>query len=181
MKKISPLILLLLICFLTISLPQEVSAKSIQLKDGSVIKGTVVGFANGTYTIHTENLGEVKIEDNKIQNISEDMPTSPMFSGNLPFANPSGNSQMTSQVQGIQSSIMADPQSMQDIQQLVQDPDIQKLLSDPSLLQAAMTHDPEQIQKNPAVSELLKNPKIQMLLNKMMEKFPTGSPHSPAH
>src|SRR5258708_4461219 len=46
--------------------------KSIMLKDGTVIKGTVTKFENGTYTISSEKLGEINVKDSDINLIQAD-------------------------------------------------------------------------------------------------------------
>ena len=54
----------------------------IALKDGSQIKGELVGVANGVYTISTETLGNLQIKSDQIASI-----TAPSSSATLVSAN----------------------------------------------------------------------------------------------
>jgi hypothetical protein len=143
-------------------------AKTIQLKDGSVIKGTVVAFQNNTYTIQSSQLGNLQIPDSQIVSIMEDSavqasPTS------LPQTGP--QSEIKEKATEVQKAIMNDPQMMQDVQTLTADPEIQALLSDPKLLQSVLTYDPNQIEQSESVKKLLQNPKMQALMQKIGSRF----------
>ncbi len=46
----------------------------IELKDGSIISGEVVSLAGGIYTIRTDSLGMIKLEESKIRAIRSKVP-----------------------------------------------------------------------------------------------------------
>lgn len=144
-----------------------VFAKVIQLKDGSVIKGNVIGFQNGVYTIQNSQLGNIQIADADIRSISEESPAL-AIPNNAPSSMPNDmQTQVKEQTTEIQKQILSNPQLMQDVQSLAGDPEIQKLLSDPQVLQTIMTYDPNKIEQNESVKKLMQNPKMQALMQKM--------------
>src|SRR5690242_7089484 len=115
--KKSILILTLIISCSTLTFAGEI--KSITLKDGTVIKGTVTKFENGVYTISSEKLGEISVKDNDVAVIQANSSSQSVNPLVTPNALGSGSSDLRSQVQQMQGTIMSDPTIMQQIQQLV--------------------------------------------------------------
>ena len=61
-----------LVFFLSIAVFQQAFAntpKEITLRDGSVIRGELLSFQNGIYTIQTQNLGRLQIPETNVINI----------------------------------------------------------------------------------------------------------------
>ncbi len=50
------------------------------------------------------------------------------------------------------------------IQELVKDPEIAELMKNPSLMQDALSMDPQKIQNNPEVQKLMQNPTMQEII-----------------
>jgi len=61
-------------------------------------------------------------------------------------------------VSQLQQKLLSDPQIMEDIKSLVQDPELMQLLSDPELIRAAVNNDVEQIKNNRKEQDLLAEP-----------------------
>ena len=158
---------MIFIGFTAVSFSQE--AKTITLKDGSVLKGKVIELNSGIYTIETLNLGRVDIPESNILSIASEEAINVQQTG----SNASQKAQLQNQVQEIQGNILSDPGLMVEIQDILKDEEVQSLLSDPKLLDAVLSYDPEIIQQNDNVQDLIKNPKIQELMNKINKKMPS--------
>ena len=173
MKKIT-LLNVTIFFFLLSSLGlADTSERKIILKDGSIIKGTVTKMENGVYTVVSDRLGEMQINDQDIANIQ---------SGNDPVlvsdtSSNSGNiqsSNLKNQVQAMQGTILNDPEMMKDIMGLMDDPEIQTLFSDKDFISAVTSMDPNQIQNNPKIQSLMNNPKMRKLLEKAQSRMPAN-------
>ena len=145
------------------------SAKTITLKDGSVIKGAVTQLADGVYTLETDNLGKITVPESEIVSITAESAPAPANTENTASASLKG------QVQEIQTNLLSDPEVMTEIQNIMQDPEIRGVLSDPAFMQAIMSYDPNQIKQNEKTQHLLQNPKFQSLMEKIQKKLGSAS------
>ncbi len=149
----------------------ENSPKNIILKDGSIIKGTVTKMENGIYTVVSDRLGEIEINDLDIANIQANdnqVSTTPESSFSIKNAQPSN---LNSQVQAMQGTILNDPEMMKDIMSLMDDPEIQALLSDQAFINDVTSMNQDKILKNDKMYELMNNPKMQKILEKAQSRF----------
>ena len=148
---------------------QADNTQTITLKDGSQIKGELISIASGVYTVHTPTMGDIKISSSQVVNITnaQAMPVSAM----PPAANPSSSDNgLNQKIQTAQSRLMADPQMITEIQELMKDPELMQLLTDPSLTQAVLSHDVKSIQNNPKAQALMNNPKMRALMDQMRQQ-----------
>ena len=137
----------------------------ITLKDGSQIKGKLVGINNGTYTIQVPVVGDVHASIADVISVTNDIAPTPATgptqrSGNAP--------NYDQQIAANQKQLMSDPESMELLHQMMQDPQIMKLLQDPSLIKAVTSRDYGSVQNNPSVQKLLNTPQMQAILQKLM-------------
>jgi len=84
-----------------------------------------------------------------------------------PYPAPGAIPNLDQQVAAQQQQLMSNPQSMQVLQQMTQDPAIMQALQDPALVQAVTNHDYQAVGNNPAVQKLMSNPNMQALLQKL--------------
>ena len=112
--------------------PTTKNLKTITLKDGTKIKGKLIG-----------------VQDNVYSN------SSPPLKG---------------QVDNLKPQMMADPEFVSNIQELVQDPKFVEILKDPDFVNAIMSYDPEKIKNNPKAQMLFQDPKVQEIMQRMREK-----------
>jgi hypothetical protein len=127
--------------------------QQIELKDGSTIAGEIISLSNGIYTIESDSLGSIKIEKSKIRTIhakSYQRKSSP-----LPA--------VKNTVQALQDTIMSQPNLMQMIMALQNDPDIQMALQNPKVMGAVMSGNINALIDNPEFQKILKNPKVQAI------------------
>jgi len=141
----------------------------ITLRDGSQIKGQLVGINNGSYTIQVPVVGDVHASMADVVSVTN---------ANAPTlaAQPTANQQSVSaqnyaqQIAANQKQLMSDPQSMELLHQMMQDPETMKLLQDPSLIKAVTSRDYGSVQNNPSVQKLLNSPSMQAILQRLMEQ-----------
>lgn len=145
------------------------SQQVITLKDGSQIKGQLAGIDNGVYTVKTPIIGDIHVAASDVASITNGNAAIAALPTNA--APPSSTSgalpNMDQQIMASQQKLMSNPQSMEVLQEMAQDPEIAQALSDPALVQAVTSHDYQAVQSNPKIQELMNTPKMQALLQKL--------------
>lgn len=139
----------------------------IELVDGSRIKGDLVSLQNGKYTVHTESLGTVTLNQSQIVNISSGTsrnadsgtPMNSVKSGTPTKSDSDSNSRTVTKdaVSAIQSTIAADAGLTKDILKLQNDPDMQAVIADPEIMKAVQELDLEWLARNPKIKALMNN------------------------
>ena len=154
--------------------PLYAEPKTFSLKDGSVIKGEVLELNNGVYTVQMENANQLTIPDTDIVS---------MTSGEAPLIpTPSQNSDpaLVSQVNQLQSDILADPDMLKELETLMKDPEIMGILTDQNFMNDVLSYDPNRIETNQKTQELLGKPAIQTLIQKINQKLPAQQAPTPS-
>ncbi|MBT4837973.1 MAG: hypothetical protein HON94_11570 [Methylococcales bacterium] len=128
---------------------------TLQLKDGSVVKGEMISMSNGVYKIKSNALGTVKITDSQVKSMS---------SGSSSPNSPS-NSDAMANYQKIQKDIMSNPNMMKSITSMQQDPQVMKLIQDPTFANALKSGDINKIMNSPNFKKLLQNPNLRNITN----------------
>ncbi len=136
------------------SLSYAQSIKTISLKDGSQIKGTILSVSNNVYTIQS-SFGTLEINDSNISSISSENATS------------SAQPKMISdrQLAEYQKQLLQNPNVMSGIEDIASDPEVMQALSDPAFAQAIMSQDMQKLQNSDQFKQLIQNPKMQQLIN----------------
>lgn len=161
-RLLSHLSRLSLIAFMT--LPHWASADAgrvIELSDGSRISGDIVDYSNGTYTIESESLGRLLLDDAQIRSIRSGFPGSEPAEGlhsTLPA--PAG----LTQLEQIRHRIMSNPDVLAQVMSLQQDPDLLAILNDPQIMQAVMSGQIDVLQNHPKIDQLQNNPTVQSIM-----------------
>ena len=125
--------------------------RELELRDGSIITGDVVSLSNGIYTIKSESLGTVKIEESKINVIR-----------------PKSSSQGAGgEARALQDKMMNDQEIMSLIQSLQNDPEFKKILEDPDILKSVNAGDISALMANPKFTKLLNNSTVQEIQKKV--------------
>ena len=129
--------------------------REIELKDGSVITGEVQSLSNGVYTIKSDSLGIIKLEESKIRAMRSKAPVASPTSGT------------GSEVRSLQEKMMSDKEIMTMIESLKDDQDFKKLLQDPEVMKAVQTGDIAALTANPQFMKLLNNPTVKDIQKKV--------------
>ena len=161
--KRTHLILIFLTMLLAISIGTAHAGEpaEVELVDGSVVYGEIVSLKNGVYTIDSDSMGSVKISKSKIRVIrfrSRGVKTD--------VGENSQKSDKSSDIQGIQKSLLADEDIFKIILSLQDDPKIQEILNDPETMKAVQSGDLQSLMSNPKFMELLNHPKIKAINKK---------------
>lgn len=121
--------------------------REIELNDGSVITGEVLSLSNGTYSIKSDSLGTVKIEETKIRAIRSRTTAR------------SANS--------LTDRMMNDQEIMSIIQGLQNDADFQKILADPEIMKAVESNDLKTLLSRPEFLKLLDKTEVENIREKV--------------
>ncbi len=154
MKKTIFLIAVLILAFIASSaLAGEI--REIELKDGSVITGEVVSLSGGIYTIKSDSLGTIKLQESKVRAIRSKSAavSAPTTTG--------------AEVRSLQEKMLSDKEIMSRIEMLKDDEEFKKLLSDPAVLKAVQDGDLAALMANPQFIKLLSNPTVQEIEKKV--------------
>jgi hypothetical protein len=141
---------ILFLCLLAFSSAVLGAERTIELNDGSRIRGEVISLSNGIYTIRTDVLGVIRVSESRVVSIGSER------------ALQDKNTTVTGgdAVQSIQSSIASNPGLISKILQLQSDPEMQAVLSDPEVMRAVQQFDFEALSRNPKIQALMKNPTV---------------------
>lgn len=149
--------ILLLLC---VTFPVAVHAgelKEIVLTDGSTIVGELVSLTNGIYTIKTATLGELKVEEARVEIIRSN-------SGRMEGSDYAPGQQ---EILTIQQKMIADESVIQLILALQNDPDFQEVLQDESIMMAITSGDFNALMTNPKIVTLMNNSNVQEIKRKL--------------
>jgi len=155
MNEVSMIGRLLLVGLLLIAHSAMAEVREIELKDGSVITGTVRSFDGNTYVIDTNSLGTVSVNNTQIRTIRSAADAN------------SRQSMSPSDLMNMQQQLLNDAEVMELIKALQHDPQIQAILNDPQLLKAIAAGDVQALMNNAQFKALMDNPKIQEISNKV--------------
>lgn len=156
--------------FLTLAGGPAVAAESrIELRDGSVITGELIGVGGGSYRVQSSTLGEVSIPEAQVLAIR---PAGTAAPATPPATAPSGTGAAEAppglDLGSVRQQLMAQPQIMEAINRLQSDPEIQSILSDPELVRRIMAGDLEGVRSDPRFQKLLENPAIQAIVSQAL-------------
>jgi hypothetical protein len=151
------MLLAIMICTAYAGEPAE-----IELVDGSVVYGEIVSLKNEIYTIKSDSMGTFVISKSKIRTIR--------FGSQGVKKNARENPQGTdnsSDIEGLQKSLLADQDIFKIILSLQGDPKVQEILNDPETMKAVQSGDLQSLMSNPKFMELLNHPKIKAINKKL--------------
>ena len=156
--------LFILITFWWCSSLWSTEQRQIELNDGSLISGEIIAFNQGTYTIKSNTLGTLAIKDSDIRTIR-----SPTTNPSAPSSS-SSNQAISSELQNLQNLIMNDPQMMNSISSLQDDPQFQAILQDTKVMNAVTSGNINELLSNPDFVKLLEHQKVQEITKQITEK-----------
>ncbi|MFW6147325.1 MAG: hypothetical protein ACOC6B_02925 [Thermodesulfobacteriota bacterium] len=135
----------------------------VELTDGSVLCGEISSSEGGFYTLKSDTLGTVKLDETKIRTIRfKSVLESHAENDTLP-----NSSEL--RIKALQQLLTGDPEIVQMIMSLLNDPAIQEILADPSIIGAVNKGDIEALSANPKFMKLLDHPVIQEMTRKLAE------------
>jgi hypothetical protein len=155
MKQLIFLVVVLLL--LTARSVPAAEMREIEMSDGSVVSGEVLSLSKGIYTIKSDSLGTITIDESKVRVIR---PRS--------ASQGAGASQNSgSNVRSLQNKMMNDQEIVGMIQSLQNDPEFKRLLEDPDVMKAVSAGDIPALMANPKFTKLLNNPTVRDIQKKV--------------
>ncbi|OGW33831.1 MAG: hypothetical protein A2010_06385 [Nitrospirae bacterium GWD2_57_9] len=132
--------------------------REIAMTDGSTISGEVLSLSGGVYTIRSQSLGTINIEEAKVRSIRT-------RSG--PGTSVQDQAPPTGEIRSLQERMLSDKDVVNMIQGLENDPDFRKVLEDPEMMKAVNAGDVATLMANPQFLKLLNNSKVQDIQKKV--------------
>jgi len=126
----------------------------IELRDGSVISGEVLGFSGGHYLIRSPALGEISIDESEIRAVR-------------PGGGASAEAGYTSEIQSLQQKMVANPEVVKLLTRLANAPEVQAALADPEFMHLVTSGNLAALQRNPRFQSLLHQPELRAILGQM--------------
>ena len=125
---------------------------TIRLKDGSVIKGQVLGQEGDKLRIMSTSLGLVAVKVSDIAGMEGEKGdgAAAVSSSGIPPA----------QAKQLQDIIMNNPQTMQSIEDLTKNKDVMDIVSDPQIKDAIARQDLEYLRNNEKFNRFMNNPTV---------------------
>ena len=152
------LVLLLLCSIACVQVLAADGLRIIELTDGSTISGRVVSLQDGIYTIESDSLGGLQLDESKILSIRSQQTGVGAQRGFPGGFDP----------EALQHRITEDPELMKDIMALQNDRQIQEILGDPAILQDLQSGNIGALTQDPRIIELLNHPRIKLIQRKIL-------------
>lgn len=133
--------------------------REIELKDGSILTGEVLSLSNGIYTIKSDSLGALRLEESTVRAIRSKSPSG--------SASPAQSGGANGEVKSLQERMMGDQEIMGLIQSLQNDPEFKKMLEDPEIMKAVNAGDVAALTANPKFMKLMNNATVQEIQKKV--------------
>lgn len=148
---------------LHLPVPLASADSRIELRDGSVLTGELVGIGEGGFRVRTPLLGELEISESDVLAIRPVESGSPARSS----SEPATGQGYQSEIAGIQQRMFADPAIVSSISALQSDPELQALLMDPEFSRRVISGDLQALSTDPRFIRLMKHPAIQAIVGRM--------------
>ncbi len=148
--------------------PRGIDPREIELTDGSSISGKIVSFSNGVYTLKSDSLGTIKINESKIRAIRLKSCNTTQDTSAEKHDNSLKRS-MAAETQVLRETMMQDNDIINIIFSLQSDPDFQKVLQDPAIIEAITSGDMDTLMSNPNFIKLTGNRKVQEIKRKLLD------------
>lgn len=139
--------------------------REVVLQDGSVIIAEVVSFAKGVYTLRSETMGELRLQDSAIRSIRIPVKAGQGKSGSI--SEKSGQSSSQEDITDIQGSLLSSPGLLGLVIALQNDPEVQSILQDQEIMALITSWDAQKLESNPKFIKLMENPKIRAILDQI--------------
>lgn len=140
--------------------------RQIELTDGSLITGEIISLADDIYTIQSESLGILKINQSEVATIH--LQAKPAKSSEAPAKEVTALP-TEAMLQTLQKQMINDEEIMSMILALQDNPKLQEILANPDLIEATKMGDLSTLLSNPLFLELLADPQIKAIQQKITQ------------
>jgi hypothetical protein len=140
--------------------PAAADPSRIELRDGSVISGEVVGFSGGHYLVRSPALGEISVDQSEIRAVRPE-------GGPSAGSGAESGSGYGSEIQSLQQQMVANPEIVKLLNALANDPEVRAALADPELMRLVTSGNLAALQHNPRFQSLMNHPEIQAIMGQV--------------
>lgn len=146
------------------------AVREVVLEDGSVIRAEVLALRNGVYTLRSETMGEIDVNEDAIRAIRSPSAAGATVSGRTrsPVSSP-GDGNAAAMRESILGSVMSNPNLLGMIFALRDDPEVQGVLRDADVMEMVMAGDLEGLKNDPKFRRLMENPGVRSLTGELVE------------
>ena len=137
--------------------------REIVLTDGSVITAEILSLTNGVYTLQSDIMGKILVEDEKVKEIRKKFDGNSAEKQEAVSPGIQGLNFYGLDFESVQEAITGNPKIMEIVSSLENDQDIQKIMADPELMQAVRSGNVGKLLTTPEVQRLLDNPKVKSI------------------
>jgi len=142
-------------------------AERIELTDGTVVNGEVTSLRDGIYTIRTQSLGTLMVDESGIRSIhlapGGALPEDTSPPAPVPAAPPGLAASPLPDMGTLQTRILNDDRMMQSIRALQNDPEIMKIIQDPAIMQALLAGNVNALMADPRFMKLMNHPGLKRI------------------
>lgn len=167
MKPTNAMIAALLLCgcLAAAAQPDQGRLATIRLDDGSTLTGRLQRFDGHIVRIETASLGNISIDAERVRDIrfGADRAASPTPSPPADNAGP-----LQPQVQAMRKRVVRNPQAMNRIMPLRDNPEVQAILADPELMSAINSGDLTRLMNDPRLRRLAEDPQMQAVIRSLL-------------
>ena len=136
--------------------PLAAEVATIELADGSTLRGELLSLKGGTYEIKTQSLGVLRIPQNDVTLVS--------YKANGATAQGSGAvSPDSAAITNLQQQMVGNPETLSLIMGLGEDPAIQAVISDPEIKAAIARGDFEMLMAHPKIQQMMRHPTVRKI------------------
>jgi len=154
---------LLLMAIFVVSTAWASALSRFELMDGSVIQGKILSFSKGVYRINSDILGTISLPEEKIRAIKPaHSPGSQAENSNRP----KNSAQGIQKIDQMQDRMLSDPETVQLIEKLQNNPSVQKILQDEELMQAIAQGNLNRVSEDPKIKDLMNDKTIGKIIEK---------------
>lgn len=161
-----------LFSFLLVSSGFAGKLSQIRLDDGSSIQAEVISFSNGIYVLNSPSLGIFELSEDKISSIQMSSKTGSIrstqsyFSSNDRSSTAVSSSNLDSKVSQFRNQLTQDPETMQMIHNLQNDPSVKQILNDKELMKAINGQDLGVVASDPKIKSFANSEAFKAILEK---------------
>jgi len=133
-----------------------------ELMDGSVIQGEILSFSKGVYRINSDMLGTISLPEEKIRAIKPAHESGSQIEN----SRQPGGSAGAQKIDQMQDLLLSNPETVQLIDQLRDNPSVQRILQDEELMKAIAEGNLNRLGEDPKIKALMNDQTIGKIIEK---------------
>lgn len=153
----------LLIFGLLCSVARAEDLREVELFDGSLIYAEMLSFEDGVYTLKSESLGTIRIDESNIQSIHHAGVVKAGIT-----AEDLANVSTGELIKAIKERLIGENDTGGAMLSFLRDPDLQEIINDPDIMKAIEAGNIQAVITNPKCMKLMSKPAVKDFIGKMI-------------